>query len=208
MIRRILSDERATMPDMKPSMRVAAYVDHLDAALVDGFVASFERSKLAAVATELNLPADRLDHIHRGYFVALAVTAWADKQITFDEEAQLTMVAAALAIPMPEAIELVLTARDIEPPLLVAGLGLTPRDRIGFADPLGTEVPAWHQRATGAGLTPTEELSSARYVVTSDPNSDEHHHLWEAGSMVIAEWAFDAAIEQLEEQRRQRGLIL
>lgn len=82
MIRRILSDERATMPIMTPSKRVAAYVDHLDAALVDGFVASFERSKLAAVAAELNLSADRLDHIHRGYFIALAVTAWADKQIT------------------------------------------------------------------------------------------------------------------------------
>lgn len=196
------------MPSMTPSKRVAAYVDNLDAALVDGFLASFERNKLAAVATSLGLSPDRLDHIHRGYFIALAVTAWADKEITFDEEAQLTMVAVALSIPIPEAIELVMTARDIEPPLIVSGLGLTPRDRIAFADPLGTDTRRWSERATAAGLTPTPDLQLARYVVTSDPNSDHHDGLWEAGSMVIAEWAFDAAVERLEEQRRQRGLIL
>lgn len=193
---------------MTPSKRVAAYVDHLDAALVDGFLASFEREKLAAVAAELGLRASRLDHIHRGYFIALAVTAWADKQITFDEEAQLTMVAVALSIPIPEAIDLVITARDIDPPLIVSGLGLTPRDRIAFADPLGTDAARWGERTSSAGLTPTPDVLSARYVVTSDPNASEHQDLWEAGSMVIAEWAFDAAIDRLEEQRRQRGLIL
>jgi DNA polymerase-3 subunit epsilon len=175
---------------------------------VDGFLASFERNKLAAVATELGLPPSRLDHIHRGYFVALAVTAWADKQITFDEEAQLTMVAVALSIPIPEAIDLVITARDIEPPLLVSGLGLTPRDRIAFADPLGTDAVRWCERASAVGLTPTPDVHSARYIVTCDPNAKEHNRLWEVGSMVIAEWAFDTAVERLEEQRRQRGLVL
>lgn len=143
--------------------------------------------------------ATRLDHVHRGYFIALAVTAWADKQITFDEEAQLTMVAVALSIPIPEAIDLVVTARDIEPPLLVSGLGLTPRDRIAFADPLGTDAASWCARASTAGLTPTQDVHSARYIVTSDPNSGEHDALWEAGSMVIAEWAFDAAVQRLED---------
>jgi DNA polymerase-3 subunit epsilon len=204
----IQSASRATMPFMTPSKRVAAYVDHLDAALVDGYLASFERNKLAAVAAQLGLSATRLDHVHRGYFIALAVTAWADMQITFDEEAQLTMVAVALSIPIPEAIELVVTARDIEPPLLVSGLGLTPRDRIAFADPLGTDAVRWCERASAAGLTPTPDVQSARYIVTSDPNAGKHDVLWEAGSMVIAEWAFDVAVERLEEQRRQRGLVL
>jgi DNA polymerase III subunit epsilon len=188
--------------------RVAAYVDYLDATLVDGFIAAFERDRLAALAADLGLSADRLEHVHRGYFIALSVGAWADQVITFDEEAQLTMAAAALSIPTAEAIELVITARDIEPPLVLSGLGLTSRDRIAFADPLGTAVEQWHHRSRSAGLSPTFDARGARYVVTGDPNDREHEVLWHAGSMVVAEWAFDSAIESLEEQRRRRGLVL
>jgi hypothetical protein len=34
-----------------------------------------ERDNLAALSTELRLSPDRLEHIHRGYFIALSVTA-------------------------------------------------------------------------------------------------------------------------------------
>src|SRR3954447_10058098 len=180
--------------------RVSGYVDHLDAALVDGFLAGYERRTLEAVAAELKLPSERFDHIHRGYFVALAVTAWEDGVVTFEEQALLTMVAAALGIPFDQALELAVTARDIEPPLLVSRLGLTARDRIAFADPLGCAIDQWHVRVRAVGLTATDDTGGARYVVTGDPNHGELNALWSAGAMVIAEWAFESGLAELEEQ--------
>lgn len=201
-----MSERACSAADVQRS--VEAYVDYLDAALVDGFIASFERDRLAEFARATGLSSERLAHIHRGYFIAMAVTAWADAEITFDEEAQLTMIASALSIPIPEAVDMVVLARDIEPPLIVSGLGLTSRDRIAFADPLGTGIPDWHARAQAVGLVPTHDVLAARFVVTADPNDACHEDTWRAGAMVVAEWAFDSAIEMLEQQRRQRGLVL
>lgn len=190
------------------AQKVAAYVDFLDASLVDGFLAKFERERLGEMADDLRLDADRLEHIHEAYFIALAVTAWADQEITFDEEAQLTMIAIALGIPTTRAIDLVFQARNIEPPLLLSGLGLTARDRITFADPLGTAAETWCERVASVGLSPTPDSALARYVVTSDPNLAGHTPLWEAGAMVVAEWAFEAAVTDLESRKRLRDRVL
>lgn len=90
----------------------------------------------------------------------------------------------------------------------MSGLGLTARDRIYFAGPLGTAAAAWCERAASVGLTATPDSALARYVVTSDPNMDEHTPLWEAGAMVVAEWAFEAAVTDLETRKMLRDRVL
>jgi len=210
-LKEIVSDpwlDRLTseLPRLDPE--VEAYVDVLDAALVDGYLAGYERDQLATLAAEMRLTVSQLDQIHRGYFAALCTAAWADGEITFGEQAQLTMIAAALTIPAQEAVATLAAAQTSPAPIVLCGIQLAPRDRVAFVEPLGTSVPEWGERASSAGLTVSADVSAVRYVVTADPDDEALVQSWAVGAVVVTEWAFEAAVEQLEMQRRRRGLVL
>jgi len=194
------------LPRLDP--KIESYIDVLDAALIDGYLAGYERDQLTALAAEMRLSVAQLDQVHRGYFAALCTAAWADGEITFDEQAQLTMIAVALTIPAQEALATLDTAQTTPAPVVVGGIQLAPRDRVAFVEPLGTSVPEWSRRASSAGLTVVDDASAARYVVTADPDDEALTPSWKVGAVVVTEWAFDAAVERLEVQRRRRSLIL
>jgi DNA polymerase-3 subunit epsilon len=194
------------LPRLDPD--VEAYVDVLDAALVDGYLAGYERDQLATLAAEMRLTVSQLDQIHRGYFAALCTAAWADGDITFDEQAQLTMIAAALTIPTKEAVATLVKAETSPTPIMLSRIQLAPRDRVTFVEPLGTSAPEWGRRVSSVGLIVVDDVASARYVVTADPDDKALTPSWTVGAVVVTEWAFDAAVEQFEMQRSRRGLIL
>jgi DNA polymerase-3 subunit epsilon len=81
-----------------PDARVEAYLEILEAALLDRYLSAYEEQALAQMATLLGLQVEKLHDLHRDYLQGLAVVALEDGVVTDAEQADLDLVADLLGL--------------------------------------------------------------------------------------------------------------
>lgn len=189
---------------------VESYVDVLERALLDGFLSAHEKQDLLGVAEALGLHRDQLDKVHRLYLSALACAAWADGVVTMEEQLQLSQVAAALGIPQAVAKQILVDAQGERAAFTVPTLHLAAGDRIVFTGELGTPREDWIARIEVLGLESGGVTKSTRAVVAADPDSlsGKAAKARTLGIPIVAEFAFEAIIAQMEARRAARSHAL
>lgn len=156
---------------------VDAYLNVLEMALLDGFLAEHEKAALVEVAGEHGLSRGQVMDIHAGYLRALAEVALADSVVTSKERADLELVARLLGLPGADVDHALAAARDaIEvgasvEQLSTAGIGLRSGDRIAFTGALKLDRSAWEMRVVAAGLQVDNVSKKTALLVAADPNS-------------------------------------
>lgn len=157
--------------------RVDAYLNVLEMALLDGFLAEHEKSALVEVAREHGLTRGQVLDIHTGYLRALAEVALADKVVTSKERADLELVARLLGLPGADVDHALEAARDATrvgggvEQLSMAGIGLRTGDRVAFTGALEVERSVWEKRVVAAGLQVGSVTKNTAVLVAADPNS-------------------------------------
>lgn len=159
--------------------RIDAYLDVLEMALLDGFLAEHEKRALVAVAQEQGLTRGQVIDVHNDYLRAMAEVAWADGIVTPKERADLELVARLLDLPASDVDTALTAAKDnVERAgagavelFATAGLTLQPGDRVCFTGDMKVERSEWERRARDAGLVPAGIAKSTKLLVAADPNS-------------------------------------
>lgn len=157
--------------------KVDAYLNVLEMALLDGFLAEHEKAALIEAAGEHGLSRGQVMDIHAGYLRALAEVALADGVVTSRERADLELVARLLGLPGTDVDHALTAARDaIEvgvgvEQLSTAGIGLRRGDRIAFTGALKQDRSAWEMRVVAAGLQVDSVSKKTVLLVAADPNS-------------------------------------
>lgn len=159
--------------------RIDAYLDVLEMALLDGFLAEHEKRALVAVAREQGLTRGQVMDVHADYLRAMAELAWADGVVTPKERTDLELVARLLDLP-PADVDATLEAARASVAdgvahavdrFASAGLTLRPGDRICLTGEMKLERAEWERRARDVGLVPGGIAKSTRVLVAADPNS-------------------------------------
>jgi DNA polymerase-3 subunit epsilon len=158
--------------------RIDAYLDVLEMALLDGFLAEHEKRALVAVAQEQGLTRGQVVDVHSDYLRAMAEVAWADGVVTPKERADLELVARLLDLPT-EDVDSALTAAQAASGtstsaverFATAGLVLRAGDRVCFTGEMKVERAEWERRTRAAGLQPGGVAKSTKLLVAADPNS-------------------------------------
>lgn len=127
--------------------RIDAYLDVLEIALLDGFLAEHEKRALVAIARDQGLTRGQVMDVHSDYLRAMAEVAWADGVVTPKEQADLKLVARLLHLPAADvgtALEAAeVSAGDTELSAVemfaTAGLALCPGDRVCFTGEMKVE---------------------------------------------------------------------
>ena len=187
--------------------RIDAYLDVLEMALLDGFLAEHEKRALVAVAKEQGLSRGQVMDVHCDYLRAMAEVAWADGVVTPKERADLALVARLLGLPpgdvdtaLTAAHELVGSHRPGAVELFaIACLRLQPGDRVTFTGEMKVERSEWERRARRAGLEPAGIAKSTKIVVAADPNSlsGKAAKAQAYGIPIVTEDAFERLIANL-----------
>ena len=159
--------------------RIDAYLDVLEMALLDGFLAEHEKRALVAVAKEQGLTRGQVIDVHNDYLRAMAEVAWADGIVTPKERADLELVARLIDLPASDVDTALTAAKDnVERAgagavelFATAGLTLQPGDRVCFTGDMKVERSLWERRAHDAGLVPAGIAKSTKLLVAADPNS-------------------------------------
>lgn len=159
--------------------RIDAYLDVLEMALLDGFLAEHEKRALVAVAQEQGLSRGQVLDVHGDYLRAMAELAWADGVVTPKERADLELVTRLLDLPSADvdtALEKAklsagTTGTGAIERFATAGLALRPGDRVCFTGEMKVERSEWERRARAVGLVPAGIAKSTRLLVAADPNS-------------------------------------
>lgn len=157
--------------------RVDAYLNVLEMALLDGFLAEHEKAALVEVAREHGLTRGEVIDIHTGYLRALAEVALDDSVITSKERADLELVARLLGLPGADVDHAIEAARDTArvgsgvERLSTAGIDLRGGDRIAFTGALDLDRSAWEKRVVAAGLQIDSVSKKTAVLVAADPNS-------------------------------------
>jgi DNA polymerase-3 subunit epsilon len=160
--------------------RVNAYLNVLEMALLDGFLAEHEKAALVEVANEHGLSRGQVMDIHSDYLRALAGVALADGIVTPKERADLELVARLLSLP-PSDVDTALdiarqasekgSAQSAVTSFATTGITLKPGDRVAFTGAMQRERSEWEMAATTAGLRAGSLTKSTTLLVAADPNS-------------------------------------
>lgn len=159
--------------------RIDAYLDVLEMALLDGFLAEHEKRALVAVAREQGLTRGQIMDVHNDYLRAMAEVAWADGVVTPKERADLELVARLLDLPAADvdtALEAAQASAECADTSAIdmfatAGLVLHPGDRVCFTGDMKVERSEWERRVRAAGLVPAGIAKQTTLLVAADPNS-------------------------------------
>ena len=191
---------------------VDAYLNVLEMALLDGFLAEHEKSALVAVAREHGLSRGQVMDIHSDYLRALAEVALSDGVVTAKEQADLELVARLLDLPSSDVAE---ALRAAEGPISASslqattadrfsttGIVLHPGDGIAFTGAMACERTVWEQRVARYGLIPGGLTKRTRLLVAADPNSlsGKATKARSYGIPIISEGGFSRLLTTLQPQ--------
>jgi DNA polymerase-3 subunit epsilon len=187
--------------------RIDAYLDVLEMALLDGFLAEHEKRALVAVAKDQGLSRGQVMDIHSDYLRAMAEVAWADGMVTPKERADLELVARLLSLPSADVdVALTSAARTAGSHefsaiqmFATAGLHLQRGDRICLTGDMKLERSEWEGRARSVGLQPAGIAKSTKVVVAADPNSlsGKASKAQSYGIPIITEDAFQRLVDNM-----------
>lgn len=159
--------------------RVDAYLDILEMALLDGFLAEHEKRALIEVAEDQGLSRGQVLDIHSDYLRAMAEVANADGIVTPKERADLELVARLLGLPAADVDVALMAAQNrmaaygtsAVDMFATAGLHLQPGDRVAFTGDMKRDRTDWERCARERGLQPGGIAKCTRVLVAADPNS-------------------------------------
>jgi DNA polymerase III subunit epsilon len=160
-------------------VRVDAYLETLERALLDNILAEHEKSELVDVAQQLGLSRGQVLDLHATYLAAMAEVALADRVVTPQERADLETVAAVLGLRSVDVDRALADAEHsrstaVTPAaerMSAAGLDLVVGDRIVFTGAMARDRASWEEFARSCGWVPGAVTRKTRLVVASDPNS-------------------------------------
>ncbi|MCG7320454.1 exonuclease domain-containing protein [Arsenicicoccus bolidensis] len=159
--------------------RVESYLDVLEMALLDRFLAEHEKDQLVAVATAAGLTRGMVLDVHGSYLEAMARAALDDGVVTTEERRELDHVAAMLGLrpgDVDAALRVATVAIERETPatdgaIATAGIVLERGDRVVFTGEMRRERSEWEILVRSHGLEPGGVTKKTKVVVASDPNS-------------------------------------
>lgn len=170
----------------------------LNAALADDELTDTEIQQLLKRAEELGMNRAEALEEHELYVRQLAVEAWADGEVTSDEQETLRSVATALGVDQLLVYNLLTESLAGGPRERIV---LKPGDRVAFTG--ATELPreAWEARAVGAGLNVGGVTQKSVLLMAANPDSRsgkaQRAIKWDVP--VVSEMAFARLIRELEE---------
>lgn len=131
----------------------------------------------------------------------MAAVALADGVVTDEELVDLHRVAATLGLPESQ-VDRVLSGDAVPdmPALHLAGIELTPGDRVVFTGDMRVDRGEWERRARAVGLDPGSVTKATRVVVAADPDSSSGKagKARQYGIPIVTEDAFERLVSQLE----------
>ncbi|RJS47884.1 DNA polymerase III subunit epsilon [Nocardioides cavernaquae] len=145
-----------------------AYLEVLESALLDGYIAQYEEEALVETAVELGLSRSTLDDVHRDYLRSLARVALADGVVTDDERADLDRVAELVGLPTVEvdAALAMAPARSAS-----AEFRLESGDVICLTGTMSRPRSEVERDLVDAGLVSGPLTKRTRLLVAADPDS-------------------------------------
>jgi DNA polymerase-3 subunit epsilon len=170
--------------------RVDSYLETLERALLDQFLAEHEKTELIDVAQELGLSRGQVLDLHATYLWAMAEIAVADGVVTDQEHKDLESVALVLglrSVDIDRALRDAEAARALTSPaspaegtsdpeharheLSLSSIALEPGDRIVFTGSMSRDRSSWEDLARSRGYVPGGITKKTALVVAADPNS-------------------------------------
>jgi len=183
-----------------PEPRIEAYLDVLEKAMLDGYLAAHEEEALIAVALELGLHRDQIAAVHATFLDAMAIAAWEDGILTEAELTDLSNVASMLGLPAG----LVRIALDRAEKLAgrssgSGGFKLEVGDQVVFTGDLSVPRGQLEELVQQAGLKCGGVTKSTKVVIAADPDSQSGKaaKARSYGIPVITEAAFARLLEGL-----------
>jgi DNA polymerase-3 subunit epsilon len=151
---------------------VEAYLEILEAALLDRYLAEYEEQALAEMASMLGLAPESLRDLHRDYLKQLAVVALADGVVSAVERADLEQVACLLGLT-PTDVEAALEAAAAESPTPshVPVFRLVPGDQVCLTGQMSRPRAEIERDAEGRELVVGGLTKRTKLLVAADPDS-------------------------------------
>lgn len=183
--------------------RTDSYLAVLEMAMLDGYLALHEQDQLVGVARDSGLTRPQVLAIHADYLAAMAQVALADSVVTSDERADLAQAAACLGLSPHDVDDALACASQTAAPVIdlsVAGITLSPGDRVVFTGEMSIERSQWEARARAVGLVPGGIAKATKVVVAGDPDSlsGKAAKARAYGIPIITEQAFEKLITRLQ----------
>ena len=154
-----------------PDARVEAYLEILEAALLDRYLSEYEGEALAQMATLLGLDVTGLQTLHRDYLGGLAAVAWADGVVTDAERADLDLVATLLGLGPADVSQALQSAAAKPRGPAAAAFKLLPGDAVCLTGQMSRPRAEIEQDAVSRGLFVGGLTKRSRLLVAADPDS-------------------------------------
>lgn len=160
----------ASMP-RHPDVRIDAYLDVLESALLDRYLSAHEEEALIETATGLGLDRERLDVIHRDYLLSMAGVAWEDEVITSAELKDLQVVARLIGLNTDDVAMALDAARSAATRPVGPAFRLSAGDQICLTGQMKHPRDVMEALLLERGLQVGGLSKRTRLLVAADPDS-------------------------------------
>lgn len=179
---------------------VDSYLEVLESALLDRYLAEYEEDALVDTATDLGLDRGVLNEVHHDYLRSMARVALADGVVTEQERADLDRAATLLGLATDD-VDAALALAPSRP--VNAAFDLQPGDRICLTGEMARPRHEWESAATAKGLIAGGLTKATRVLIAADPDSasGKAEKARKYGIPIITEAAFGRLLEAVPTAR-------